>query len=90
MKLKLIIALLLFQLGFSQQKTCGTDAQIQKIMSDPVAKQKYLDFQKKFNIELAKLQNPQNETARSTNATIIIPVAFHFPEVEANSILNFF
>ena len=85
MKLKLIIALLLFQLGFSQQRTCGTDAQMQKMMSDPVAKQKHLDFQKKFNIELAKLQDPQNEAARNTNATIIIPVAVHFPEITANS-----
>ena len=85
MKLKLIIALLLFQLGFSQQKACGTDAQMQKIMSDPVAKQKYQDLQNRFKIELAKLQDPQNETARNSNATIIIPVAFHFPEVDANS-----
>ena len=85
MKLKLIIALLLFQLGFSQQRTCGTDAQMQKIMSDPIAKQKHLDFQKRFNIELAKLQDPQNESARSTNTTIIIPVAVHFPEIAANS-----
>ena len=86
MKVSLLLSLLLFQIGFSQQKTCGTDAQMQKIMSDPIAKQKYLEFQNKFEIELAKLQNPQNEAARSTNTTIIIPVAFHFPEVEANSL----
>ena len=85
MKVTLLLSLFLFQLGFSQHKTCGTEAQLQLLMNDPVAKQKYLDFQKKFNIELAKLQNPQNELARSTNATIIIPVAFHFPEIEANS-----
>ena len=70
MKLKLIIALLLFQLGFSQQKACGTDAQMQKIMSDPVAKQKYQDLQNRFKIELAKLQDPKNAAARNTNATI--------------------
>ncbi|WP_310556522.1 zinc-dependent metalloprotease [Flavobacterium sp.] len=85
MKIKLILALLLFQLGFSQHKSCGTDAQMQKMMSDPVAKQKYLDLQNRFEIELAKLQDPQNELARSINATIIIPVAVHFPEVVANS-----
>ncbi len=85
MKLKLFISLLLFQLGFSQQKTCGTESYMQQMMSDPDAKQKHLDLQNKFEIELAKLQNPQNEVARSTNATIIIPVAVHFPNVAANS-----
>jgi hypothetical protein len=39
MKLKLIIALLLFQLG-SHNKTCGTDLYMQEMMSDPVAKTK--------------------------------------------------
>jgi hypothetical protein len=85
MKLKLIIALLLFQLGFSQQKTCGTDLYMQEMMSDPVAKQKYLDLQNRFEIELSKIQDPQNESARSTNATIFIPIAFHFPTISANS-----
>jgi hypothetical protein len=46
MKLKLIIALLLFQLDFPQQKTCGTDLYMQKIMSDPVAKNKIFGFAK--------------------------------------------
>ena len=85
MKIKLILALFLFQLGFSQQKTCGLDSQMQQMMSDPVAKQKHLDLQKRFEIELAKLQDPQNAEARGTNATIVIPVAVHFPEVDANS-----
>ena len=57
MKIKLIIALLLSQLGFSQQTTCGTDAYMQQKMSDPVAKQRYLDLQNKFEIELAKIEN---------------------------------
>ena len=85
MKVTLLLALLLFQLGFSQQKTCGTDSKMQQIMSDPVAKQKQLILQDRFEIELAKLLHPQSEAARNTNATIIIPVAVHFPEVEANS-----
>jgi hypothetical protein len=44
-----------------------------------------LDLQNRFEIELSQLQDPQNETARNTNATIIIPVAVHFPEVDSNS-----
>lgn len=85
MKIKLILALFLFQLGFSQQKSCGTDSYMQQMMSDPVAKQKYLDLQNRFEIELAKLQNQQNKSATNTNTTIIIPVAVHFPEIAANS-----
>jgi hypothetical protein len=50
---------------------------MQEMMSDPVAKKKYLDC-KIFEIELSKIQDPQNESARSTNATIFIPIAFHF------------
>ncbi|WP_309608247.1 zinc-dependent metalloprotease [Flavobacterium sp.] len=85
MKLKSIIALFLFQLGFSQEKTCGTDLYMQKMQNDPIAKQKYLDLQSRFEIELLKLQNPQNKSAKNTNATIIIPVAVHFPSVATNS-----
>ena len=85
MKLKLIIALFLSQLVFSQQKTCGTDAYMQQKMSDPVAKQRYLDLQNKFEIELAKIEDQENKSPTNTNATIVIPVAVHFPSVAANS-----
>ena len=44
MKIKSIIALLLFQFGFSQQRTCGTDLHMQKMATDPIAKQKYFDL----------------------------------------------
>lgn len=85
MKVTIILSLLLFQLTFSQQKTCGTDFYMQQMMSDPVAKQKHLDLQKRFEIELAKLQNPKNEASRNANTTIFIPVAVHFPAVPYTS-----
>ena len=85
MKVTLLLSLFLFQLGFSQQKSCGTDFYMQQMMSDPVAKQKHLDLQNRFEIELSKLQDQQNKSATNTNATIIIPVAVHFPNVAANS-----
>ena len=85
MKVTLFISLFLFQLGFSQHMSCGTEAQLELLMNDSIAKQKHLDFQKKFNSELEKLQNPQNEAARSTNAVINIPIAVHFPSIAANS-----
>ncbi len=86
MKVSLLLSLIIFQLGFSQQRSCGTDLYMQQMMSNPVAKQKHLDLQNKFEIELRKLQDQQNKSVTNTNATIIIPVAVHFPNVAANSI----
>ena len=85
MKLSLICALFLFQIGFSQQRTCGTEAQLQLLMNDPVAKQKHQDLQNRFEIELSKLQNNNNYLAKNTNQTLLIPVAVHFPNVATNS-----
>ncbi len=82
MKIKSIIALLLFQFGFSQERTCGTALYMQTLMNNSVAKQKHLDLQSRFEIELLKLQNLQNKSSASA---IIIPVAVHFPSVATNS-----
>ena len=82
MKLKLLIALLFVQLGYSQLRTCGMEQKMESIMSDPIAKQNYLNLQAKFEIELAKLENNSNKLA-NPNATIIIPVAVHFPDATA-------
>jgi hypothetical protein len=82
MKLKLLIALLIVQMGFSQDRTCGMEQKMEQIMNDPIARQNYLNLQAKFEIELAKLQRNSNTTS-STNATIIIPVAVHFPDATA-------
>jgi hypothetical protein len=79
MKLKLLFALFVVQIGFSQQRTCGMEQNMERIMNDPIAKQNYLNLQAKFEIELAKLENNQNRLS-STNTTIQIPVAVHFPD----------
>ena len=85
MKLKLLIALLFFQLGYSQLRTCGMEQKMEQIMNDPIARQNYLNLQSKFEIELAKLEQNPNRLA-SPNATIIIPVAVHFPDVTSPTI----
>ncbi len=79
MKLKLFIALLFVNLGYSQQRTCGMEQNMERIMNDPIARQNYMNLQAKFEIELAKLENNSNRLT-SPNATIIIPVAVHFPD----------
>ena len=84
MKCKLIAVLLVFQFGFSQERTCGTNLYVQQMMKNPKAKQKYLDLQNRFEIESAKLQNAQ-KSAANVNSTVYIPVAVHFPNVETNS-----
>ena len=85
MKLKLILAFFIVQLGFAQQRTCGVEQQMQRIMANPQLKQQYLETQAKFEIELQKLQQSQiankiGATNLNTVATIKIPVAIHFPD----------
>lgn len=93
MKLKLLFALLIVQLSFAQQRTCGMEQYMQRMMNDPIARQNYLDLQQRFEVELAKLQDIQNKagnqnTTASPNVTIRIPVAVHFPdEFESNPCL---
>ncbi|WP_158626875.1 zinc-dependent metalloprotease [Flavobacterium sp. GT3R68] len=82
MKLNLLILFSLLSVSvFAQHRTCGKDAKMQQIMSDPIARQQYLERQSKFEIEYQKLLNQQATTERSPQATITIPVAVHFPSV---------
>lgn len=80
MKLKLLVILFITQVTFSQ-RTCGTDSYMQVINQNPNAKLYYTDLQKKFDIELQKLENKNsvNKNAMQPNATIRIPVAVHYP-----------
>lgn len=89
MKLKLLFALLIVQLGFAQQRVCGMQEQMQRIMADPQLRQQYLDLQQQFKSELQRLQSRSEsrldgQSVNSTNALIRIPVAVHYPNV-ANS-----
>jgi hypothetical protein len=88
MKLRLFFAILLVQLGFAQQRTCGVDQQMAIIMADPQLKQQYLDLQNQFNTELSRLQslesNKNGQVVNNISAIKRIPVAVHYPSV-ANS-----
>lgn len=79
MKLKLLFALLVFQFGFAQHRTCGRQELIEQTMKDPVQKQAYLERQNKIQLELQRLET--NKSAASTNDIVRIPVAIHFPLV---------
>ena len=82
MKLKLLFALLIFQMGFAQQRTCDRQEILEQMENNPVAKQAYLETQNKLRSELKRL-----ETNKGEITTVIIPVAVHFPLVSnANSI----
>ncbi len=83
MKLKLLFALLVFQLGFAQHRTCGMQDLMQQIMANPVTRQLHLNQQAQFKLELEKLEAGKNTT--NTATTIVIPVAVHFPSVSASS-----
>ncbi|RXR17854.1 T9SS type A sorting domain-containing protein [Flavobacterium amnicola] len=83
MKVKLLILLLISQLGIAQHRTCGMQEKMAQMMSNPVFKKQYEERQAKFEVEYQKLLNKQTSTDKllSPNATIIIPVAVHFPSV---------
>jgi hypothetical protein len=91
MKLRLLFALCLVQLGWAQQRTCGVDAYMARLMENPVMKQQYMELQEKFEVELRRLVTAQLEarngqaTTAAPNVTIRIPVAVHFPSVATSS-----
>ncbi len=55
MKLKLLFALLVLQVSFAQQRTCGMQERMVQIMNDPAQREAYLLQQSKFEVELEKL-----------------------------------
>lgn len=75
MKLRLLFLLLVFQMSFAQNRTCGMREYMQTIMNDPAQKAAYLEQQSKFQVELEKLST---STYKNVNTLIRIPVAVHF------------
>lgn len=89
MKTKLLLLLFVVSISFGQHRTCGTDAYMEKMLSNPEMKQQYLDLQKQFESELERLSNEQQKkngnSTFSTNTLIRIPVAIHYPSVANTS-----
>lgn len=87
MKLKLLIALLVASLGFAQQRTCGTEAYMEKMMADPAFRQQYLELQQQFETELQRLTLQRNDGQMAANPAVTrrIPVAVHYPSVANGS-----
>ena len=83
----LLLFTLIFQFSFAQNRTCGMQEHMNKIMNNPALKKQYQDRQAKFEVEYQKLQSKQNSNNRllSPNAIITIPVAVHFPSVPNSS-----
>jgi hypothetical protein len=80
MKLKIFSLLLIVQVSFAQQRTCGADQLMQITMNDAVQRQAYIEQQNKFETELSKLESG---TARNANVVLRIPVAVHYPTAGA-------
>jgi hypothetical protein len=80
MKLKLAIALLVFQISFAQEKRCGKDEYMKKYLSDPANRKEYEELQKKSQVEYKKIMDEQRSGKASKRATLRIPVAVHYPE----------
>jgi hypothetical protein len=85
MKLKLsLLLLIVVQISFAQQRTCGMEQKMQQIMNDPIARQQYLQLQAQFEVELQKMSTlSRNSNAVNNVQTIRIPVAVHYPSAGA-------
>jgi len=80
MKLKFFFLLLIFQVSFAQQRTCGSEQLMQVLMNDPIQRQLHIEQQNKFEVAM---QNLDLNAARNTNVVIKIPVAVHYPTAGA-------
>ncbi len=76
MKSITLFVLLIFQMGFAQQRSCGTAQKMKQIFADSIFKKQYLTQQAKFQKITIESKNSVNKT---TQEKIIIPVAVHFP-----------
>lgn len=86
MKLKLLLfAFLVFQVGFSQHRTCGMKEKMEQIMNDPAKRAAYLNLQSRFETELERLTTT---SSRNPNVVIRIPVAVHYPSISSTSTLR--
>jgi hypothetical protein len=84
MKTKLLLLLLVvFQMSFGQQRSCGMQAHMDQMMFNPVLKKQHEERQAKFEVEYQKLLNQQSSrnSLLSPNVIITIPVAVHFPSI---------
>ena len=83
MKLKLLFALFVVQFAFAQQRSCGMQEHMNKMLLNPAFKKQYDQRQAKFEVEYQRLLNIPASTSRllNPNTTVIIPVAVHFPSV---------
>lgn len=88
MKTKLLfLFLILFQLGNSQERTCGMDHHMETIMADPIQRAQFLERQSLVRAEYEKIVAQQANQGKlaSPNVTLQIPVAVHYPEVATNA-----
>jgi hypothetical protein len=76
MGFKIFILFFILQMGFAQQRTCGSNDLMQKIFQNEKLKERYLSQQKLFQ---EKLNNANKESLESFKAKLRIPVAIHFP-----------
>jgi hypothetical protein len=68
--------LLVFQLGISQKRTCGSAQKMEEIFTNSILKKRYLEQQAIYQKRIIENSNNANKAPQST---LKIPVAVHFP-----------
>lgn len=85
MKTKILLLFLaVFQVGFSQERTCGTDEKMAELMFNPLRRQQHEQTQLLFEAELERLQSGLAFEEMSTEP-FRIPVAVHYVDVSESA-----
>ena len=82
MKIKLLLALLVAQLGFSQDRGCATTEKMEELSNNPRMKAIYENNKRLFEAEFERLSN-ENPNGTHRRATLRIPVAVHYTSASA-------
>lgn len=79
----ILVFLFFAQFLHSQHRECGMKQKMEKMMADPVLREKFRIRQENFLIELQKIkeQDVDLEMAKLRLNPLVIPVAIHFPSV---------
>jgi hypothetical protein len=85
MKTKILLFFMaIFQFGFSQERTCGTDQKMAELMFNPLRKQQHEQTMMLFEAELERLQSGLVFEEMSSDP-FRIPVAVHYVDVPENA-----
>jgi len=75
----IILVLTAFTFSNAQNRTCGMEQHMSKLLQNPTFAKEYARKQAAFNIQFEKIKNQKINGTYQKKATLYIPVAVHYP-----------